>query len=41
MGICYNERKRVSKETNGGSSINNSGLDNHPGKLKDDVINPK
>ena len=41
MGICYNERKKVSKNVNGGNSINQSTLDNPPGKSKDVDINSK
>ena len=41
MGICFNERKKFSKEINGGSSFNKSILDNPPGKSKDDIISSK
>ena len=41
MGICYSERKKISKEKNGGSSINQSTIDNPPGKSKYADINPK
>ena len=41
MGICYNGREKVSKKASGGSSINQSTLDNTPGKSKDVDINSK
>lgn len=41
MGICYNERKKESKKIKGGSSINQSTLDNPPGNSKDSDINSK
>ena len=42
MGVCNNiERKKFEKIVIGGSSINNSSLNNTPIKIKDDLNSKK